>query len=135
MKTQEEILIQIENRKGDDVFGFEVHEYMDCLNFENAKQFLKEGVTEDKWLGSVKDDDEIIEQIKSYMSFAFRKAYGERGISSNRSIMHYIAWIWLIGDADFYEEIKQDFNTNYHSYGLPILNKICRKYDISTEAE
>jgi hypothetical protein len=66
--------------------------------------------------------------MNEYMSFAFEKARGERGISANRSIMHYIAWIWLNSEDEFATEIDTDFEENYHSYGISILKKICKHY-------
>ena len=88
MRTQKEILDRIELVKEDDMFGFEWKEYIFYLEFKHAKQFLKEDVKESDWKVSTVTG---LEKIKDYMEFAYDKAYGERGISAHRSIMHMIA--------------------------------------------
>ena len=132
MRTQKEILERYREREGYDMLGFEVYEYPDWLTFENVKKLniLKEDITKEKWEKDYKKPakENILERMRNYISFAYGKAEGERGISANRSIMHYIAWIWLLGDDEFLKEIEDDWNNNYNSYGIPILNKICETY-------
>lgn len=108
----------------------------DALNYEFygklLVQFLpKEKLIElgfevsDKFKPAPLTDEEIIRQMKDYFDFAVDKALGQRGISASRSIAHYKAWIWLLGDDEFLQEIE---NTEYAPYGVPILTKIGKKY-------
>lgn len=108
----------------------------DALNYEFygklLVQFLpKEKLIElgfeasDKFKPASLTDEEIIRQMKDYFDFAVDKALGQRGISASRSIAHYKAWIWLLGDDEFLQEIE---NSEYAPYGVPILTKIGKKY-------
>lgn len=122
MRQQEEILDRIKERQEDDWLGFEISEYIRALTYENASPWIKEDVKPEEW--TLTDHDTILEDARLYMPFAVEKAEGERGISANRSIMHYIAWLWLLGENDLLQKVEHEYNTNYHSYGLPILRMI-----------
>jgi len=130
--TVDEILARTLARRKDDMFGFEWHEYVEYLPFDKAKPLLLDGteVTETEWkkLQPELTEAAVLEKMRKYMPFAWDKANGCRGLSSNRSIMHYIAWTWLHGDAEFSEEIQKEFDENYCMYGKPILVKICERY-------
>lgn len=121
MREQDEIVARIEKVKESDIFGFESIEYIDYLDFEHAKPYLKEGVTQEEW--DVKSQDAIRERMGDYMDFAWNKAINCRGISAGRSIAHYQAWLWIEGAwAD--EDIKA--LEDYEHYGKDELTKICK---------
>ena len=122
MRTQEEILERIESRKEDDMLGFEVYEYINALDFDHAKPYLVPGVTAEQWKVETKED--TLKRAKEYMPFAIGKAEDQRGISANRSIMHYIAWLWLLEEDSLLQKVEYEYETNYHSYGMPILEMI-----------
>lgn len=119
-----------ERKKQDPLFGFEWHIYLGYLPYEMVKDLLEDDVDPESW-GDVKllVYDEIVEEMKDYMSFAKDKAEGERGISANRSIMHYLAWVWLAGDGDLLNDIQNQYDNHYYSYGIPILKTICKYYE------
>ncbi len=124
MRTQQELLDRIKFRKNNDMLGFEVQEYINFLDFDNAKEYLKEGVTKEEW-DKAKNKQEDIKQIMTdYMEFAWDKANSFRGISAERSIMHYVAWLWIDGS----EEANRLSETieNYECYGKPQLVEICK---------
>ena len=121
MRTQNEIVNRIKNRENNDVFGFETGEYISFLDFEHAKPFLKDGVTISEWKPSENIRENILGIMLDYMPFAWEKAKDCRGISAVRSIMHYVAWLWLLDD-DF--TIDED----YQYYGKDELRKICAHY-------
>lgn len=125
MRSQEEILERIEQKKSEDIFGFEVGEYIAALNQENMEKMRLRGVVKEdadlsEWEPIFKSDEDILERCKDYMEFAWDKANNCRGISANRSIMHYIAWLWLLG----YEEFD-NLMDGYQFYGKPQLIRIC----------
>lgn len=124
MRTQEEIVKRIEDRKSDDVFGFETSDYIPYLDFEHAKPFLKDGVSEEEWKDSVSDYPAPRDKMIEYMSFAFGKAHDQRGISASRSISHMRAWGWLDGD-ELGNEIDSIAESMFEPYGLPVLRRIC----------
>ena len=114
MRTQEAILKRIEELKDSDCFGVDLSDLVNYLNYENAKQFLKEGVAEEEWNKDRKSSDEdVLKEMKGYINFAWEKANDERGLSANRRLGHYSAWIWV--------------NT--------ILKLICMKYNIPDKSD
>jgi hypothetical protein len=127
--TTEEIGKRFEAKRKRDLLGFETDMYAEYMTYEQIKPYAKDDLTEELW-GEVPTPnmDGLIEEMREYMPFAFEKAYGKRGISANRSIMHFIAWIWLTGNVAFSTEIEEEYERNYHSYGLPVLIKICKYY-------
>jgi hypothetical protein len=130
LPTQEEIKTRLLEAQERDVLGFEWHEYIPFLKKEDVKEYLKEDVSEediDKFIQPL-TREHLLKKMHDYMSFAWDKANNCRGISANRSIMHYIAWIFLAGEKEFSEEISKEFDKNYRFYGKPILEKICNHY-------
>ncbi|GAH45300.1 unnamed protein product [marine sediment metagenome] len=49
MRTQDEIVARIRDRKEHDFLGFEVSEYLDYLDFAHVKEFLKPDATPEQW--------------------------------------------------------------------------------------
>jgi len=128
MKTQDEIVIRIRDRKEHDFFGFETSEYLDYLDFDHAKEFLKPEATKEKWEKDIHGKARPpADMIKDYMPFAWDKANNCRGISAARSICHMIAWLWL--DGKDWSELE-----DYEYYGKPQLVRICKEYGIDWRA-
>ena len=125
-RTQDEIAERVESRRPTDFLGFETSEYIDYLDFDHAKPYLKEDAAQGDWdtfrAGVVPPKD----AMAKYMEFAFGKAHGERGISANRSISHMIAWAWVSGD----DELLSLTEGEYSGYGLSILRGICEHLGI-----
>jgi len=121
-------------RRDDDHFGFEAHEYCQYCGFDWLKKndVFKKGIRRTK--KNIKEygmkiyRESIIKQMKDYMSFAYGKADGERGLSSGRSIQHYIAWAWLAGDVEFSNRIDEMSDREYSGYGMSILKSISEYY-------
>ena len=128
MRTQDEIVKRIEARRNNDPLCFEVNEYIDYLDFNHARQFLKDSVTEQDWQEAVAKISVPVERMRDYMEFAWGKANNCRGISANRSIMHCIAWLWLAEEDELLMQVEDEFNGNYHFYGKPILEIICEHF-------
>lgn len=126
--TQAEIVARIEERMKADMFGFEWHEYLKYLDFEHAKPYLKADTTAEEWHPVPFTRDAVIREMEDYMEFAFDKANCQRGISANRSVLHYVAWTWLAGDNALSEWIDQEYGHNYCLYGKLILRHICDHY-------
>lgn len=125
-RTQDEILKRLETRKKNDMFGFEWKEYLYYLDYEHAKPYVKDNITKEGWEEST--EKEPAEKIKSYMSFAWKKANDCRGISTGRSLSHMVAWLWLDGQDEFLK--KWNNLEDYEYYGKPQLIAICELYEI-----
>jgi len=123
MRTGKEILLRIKEIAHRDIFGIETDDLIMHLDFEDARQFLKEGITPEIWAkGCFSRDPESVEKgMLEYMPFAWEKANGCRGISAYRSMSHFNAWTWLAGD-DLGDLLKFSF------YGKDNLVKICEHY-------
>lgn len=126
MRTQDEIIDRIQKRKADDFLGFEVGEYIDFLDYDHATQFLKPDTTRVQWLEMYKEPtaENVKAVMKNYMQFAWDKANDSRGISANRSISHFDAWLWLMDDGTL-EVVNA---VEYEHYGKEKLIAICEKY-------
>lgn len=127
MRTQDEIVARIKDRKDRDMFGFEVNEYVDYLDYAHAKEFLKDDTTQKQWEKEQAKTKTPGESIKDYMPFAWEKANNCRGLSASRSISHMVAWLWL--DGKDWPELE-----DYQYYGKPQLVRICKEYDIDWRA-
>lgn len=129
MTTQDELVARIKARMSKDALGFEWHEYLEHLELDRFKQFAKpDADLSDMPPPKPIDREAMLAKMKSYMSFAFGKAHGERGISASRSVLHYVAWTWLAGDREFSDEVDRMGDTDYAPYGLPVLRRICAFY-------
>lgn len=73
--------------------------------------------------------EQVLEEMRSYMEFAWSKVINHRGISANRSVIKMGVWLWLLGDDELCEFVKD--RRNFPQYGAPILARICEKYRFS----
>ena len=135
MRTQDEIVaelrrLNLKENEFDDVLGFKRDDLAVALDFEHAKEFLVKEVTLEEWTGNggtqYSTDEAVLCRMHDYMDFAWGKANDCRGLSANRSIMHYEAWLWLLGGehADFGAKLQE----NYQFYGKPQLKMICERF-------
>lgn len=130
MRTQEEMVKRVKERKDEDMFGFETESILLCLDYDHAKEFLKPEAKKEEWDKDIEkaDRDTILAKMKEYMNFAWDKANDCRGLSANRSIMHFLGWIWLAGDNDLLKKVSDEYENNYQHYGKEILKMICDHY-------
>ena len=128
-RTQQEILNRIEYVKSRDVLGFEGSDLIEFLDFENAKEYLKEEYVKKVEAGSEKwEQPNPVSLIKEYLPFAWDKANNCRGLSAERSLCRFAAWLWMDGVEE--EEIKP-LVEDYSYYGKPELVKISEKYGVN----
>lgn len=133
VKTPDEIVQQIKNLSLDgcveDFFGFQRSDMMVHLPWDLAKQFLKEPIdpshTAETWTQLPLTEEGLKKTMLEYMPFAWDKANNFRGLSAGRSINHYEAWIWMLGDEDV--PAFQNLG-DYQFYGKDKLVAICEHY-------
>ena len=99
------------------MLGFEYPYYCSMMTYETVKPFLNDELTEKDH--KVETQGSILDNAIDYLDFAYEKANNKRGISAGRSMMHYRAWLWLLGTDDF-----DEMTDNYTDYGLPQLDMI-----------
>lgn len=128
MRTQQEILKRTREAAKDDMLGFEWQEYLRAMTAKTAKELrgtlLKKGADLSEWKPDLMSDGAIQKQCIGYMLFAWDKANGCRGISAERSLAHYKAWMWLLGE-DGWDNIDE-----YEHYGKDNLVRICKFFDL-----
>ena len=125
-RTQDEIVERIELRRGRDLLGFEISEYIGFLDFDHARPYLKPETTKEEWPTDGQADP--IQTMCDYMPFAWGKANDCRGISANRSVYHCIAWLWLASEEDELKWIETEGWSGYQHYGKEILAHICEHF-------
>lgn len=130
LRSQEEIAAKAKELQKTDMFGFGAGVLLEHLGFKYAKEFLKEGTTEEEWVdcGIVDTIEEAAQDFLDYMNFAWGKAQDERGLSANRSVMKLGSWLWLMGRDDLSEIIQDE--DKYAPYGAPALIEVCEKMGI-----
>lgn len=96
-----------------DFQGGDLLPYMD---YEDAKPFLKEGVTAQELADARDSLGGPIKETIDYLPFAWEKANDCRGLSAGRSVDHLKAWLWLAG-----YDVDDDFDRRYQYYGKPCL--------------
>ena len=134
MKTAQETLDRIEVVKSSgDIFGVQSGDLFEYLPFDQARSFLKEEYrSEDhrvEWEAAQKENtsESILAEMRGYMAFALGKAENHRGLSAARSLDHYRAWVWFLGDQELLDFLDND--SNYPQYGVPALKSVGEKYD------
>lgn len=119
MRTDEEIVDRINAIKHEDMFGFETGDLVTVLPFDKAKPWLKEEAKPEDWDPDARDEAAVKTRMRDYLSFAWEKANGCRGISAMRSLLHMRAWLFLLGEDEAVGKID-----DYTHYGKPILREI-----------
>lgn len=136
MRTQDEIEARVAALKGDDFFGFETSDLLGALTFERVKKHLREDAAVDaaKWEAErLKTDEDVRKQIVEYLPFAWEKAVGHRGLSAGRSIAHFRAWCWLLGDDEAVDTL--DSEDRYVPYGAPLLAFLSDRFGVEKPTE
>ena len=137
MRTDKEIVARIKKMEGaiGDIFGFQRQDLISYLSFTAAKPWLVDEATEADWAEMQQPNtrEDIIAAMRDYMPFALGKAENHRGLSAARSIDHFRAWLWLLGDDETFS--FADEHSNFPNYGAPILKRICEQYSFPQPAE
>lgn len=68
----------------------------------------------------------ILEQLKSDLEFAFKKALDQRGISAGLMYEVIKMWLWILED-------DLQYFIDYAQYGLPLFKAVALKYNFQNE--
>jgi hypothetical protein len=113
-RTQEEIVSRIKSISADDFFGVERAGLISALTLTHGQPFLDPSAWAD-W--QAKTEEELRAEAAAYLEFAIDKAHNHRGLSAQRSVGHYRAWVWLLEPRLF-----DAFDAApYENYGVPQL--------------
>ena len=129
-RTPEEILAEIAScNQLTDFAGARRGDLIEFLPFDKAKEFLREGVTEEEWNDVQKPAtmEAIKAAVEDYMPFAWDKANNMRGLSAARSIDHMTAYVFMTADEEF---MKKFAETEYEHYGKEKLIVVCEYFGL-----
>lgn len=127
-RTPQQILEEYE-RRSKELFDFGTSDLIEVLPFDMARKYLKDEITYAEWdkIRCPATKEAVLERMNNYVSFAWSKVTGHRGISAGRNLDHYRSWCWLLGDDDTVRMIEGN-DVPYAPYGAPKLAEVCRKY-------
>ena len=124
MKSQKDVFLAVQNGRKSECAVLDSRDYARLIDFFPSDQWkvfdfeLKEGKTHEPeaWTR-----ENILVHLEADLSFAIKKAKGERGISSE--LMYYVVkmWLWILDDP-------LQHHGDYHSYGLPFFEEVKVKY-------
>lgn len=133
-RTDQEIVARIEEISGTDMFGSKTVVLLPYLEFEAAKPYLADTVTEREW-GEIRSGVRTpAEEGAAYVEFAVGKMENERGLSANRSVDKFAEWAWLDGEDELARQIDDPDNYGWYGdwavklyvdhYGLPMPERL-----------
>ena len=128
LRSQEEIVAKFQESQGK-FLNFEGEVLLPFLDFEHARPLLKPETPETEWekARSPLTKEQILIEMKDYMSVAWGKVEDHRSISAGRSVDKLSAYVWLLGDDDTLARVEE---AGYAQYGAPKLAVICGVYDL-----
>jgi hypothetical protein len=128
-RSQDEILQFALKLKQDRFSCFDYLEVICYLDFEHAKEFLSTGsMDENTYTQMPYSRDLLFKYIQGSMEVALIRV-SEESKFCQCTVANFIAWVWLLGDEEFYQELEKDFE-EYSNLGRTILEKICLRYNL-----
>lgn len=136
MRTRQQVVARIQllndgDKNFQDFLAFEREVLYTYLDFESAKQFLKNGAEKEQWeidgIPLSLAEAAIKADLESYLAFAWDKAVHHRGLSASRSIDKIKAWLWLLEEDELLAKIENR-EIPFAQYGAPILYAVSTKY-------
>lgn len=128
MKTQKEVLEAVKaGKKSEAIDGRDFGRLVNFFPFEEWEHFgygLKENSSPSDlpppkpWTEEV-----ILEQLRGDLDFAFKKALGQRGLSSSSMFEVIRMWMWVLDDP-------LQHHQEYAQYGLPLYKEVAVKYGL-----
>jgi hypothetical protein len=111
-----------------EVLDFHYADLLQFIPYNKVKQFLEPDVTREKWRQYYRPltVKYVLDVMRDYMKFAWKKCLNERGLSAMRSLAHFRAWLWILQDYEALQFIN--LIGHYGCYGAPCLKYICDKY-------
>lgn len=133
MRTHDEIARRLKSGDADDFLGTQHSDLLEFLPLSHARPFLRDDAPADalaKWDDAlpVLDRETVLGKMRGYWDFALDKCTSHRGISAGRSIDHYRAWCWLLGDDEALAVLED--SGRYAPYGAPMLDYLRARFEL-----
>ncbi|MDX2707303.1 hypothetical protein PV350_31275 [Streptomyces sp. PA03-6a] len=113
-RNQDDIVARAE--ASDDIFGWAQEVLLAYVDYDHARPFLHDGVTEAQWAEYAEDPAKVRDAAHAYYVFALGKIEDERGISAERSVIKLREYAWLMGLDDVVAAMDA---AEYAPYGTP----------------
>ncbi len=126
MRTTTEIMERYRSKSDSDIFRHVAEILWPYLSANDVAVFMRPDADLSDWEQCELIDDTIRDNMQDYMTFAWDKATGHRGLSASRSIDKFAEQLWLLGDEKlvaFAETVGK-----YAQSGVPVLKRICEQY-------
>lgn len=120
-RTDEEIEARIKELQPGEFLPFETTDLASYLPQERLAPLgfsLREAGA--PWVQAKRDEESLRAAAIQYLPFALEKCLNHRGLSAGRSVSHYQAWFWMLGNEAM-AAINWD---DYGNYGAPILKSV-----------
>jgi hypothetical protein len=122
MRSQLAIEKRAKKQFNHDNTGFEWTMYIPYLSYERAIRIVPT-LPRDEWQAEhdMVTSKPVLQQMREYMPFAKKKAAEGRNLSSQRSLRHYVAWFWLLGQEEMADSIEKYLLHQYKDFGKEML--------------
>lgn len=123
MKTIDEIL-KYESQALD---GRDISRLDSFMSLDQLKVADLTPTNPEKWEPEEFSRENVLERLKTDLSFAFEKALNKRGLSAGMMFSVIKMWMWVL---DEHEDLVNWSDDNYAQYGLPYLKAVALRYNL-----
>jgi len=130
MLTKEEVLEAIKDGKESQCWT-DSRDYMRLIIYFDTSEWYHFGFEINDGKSHTPKDwtiDNILNQLKDDLEFAFEKALNKRGISSSEMFEVIKMWMWVLED-----ELQNFKDDEYAMYGLPLYKAVALKYGFENQ--
>lgn len=124
MRSQEEVAARF--MADNDPFGFAQEALAPYLPQAFVDERAKGAMEDTRLHTALPTRDAVVQQMREYMVFAWKKVKDHRGITAVRSVIKMREWLWLLEDNELVAFAEA--GKNYNNYGAPVLRRICEVY-------
>lgn len=131
-RGEDEIVRYYQKIRQSDLLGIWGTELLMRVSFEKARPFLKQGggwerETWDKHMLK-RDRESIVNEMEDMFQFAVEKSIFHHHQGAVGTVVHYMAWSWLIGDMEIFAYLMDA--RNYANFGAPMFMAVGQKYEM-----
>lgn len=112
-----------------DWLGTERNDLITCLPFEHAAPLLRRGATAAGWEPNVcpADPESVERRAREYLPFAVAQCLAGGALATERTMHHYSAWTWLMGDDEAVTFVREP--DHFPLFGAPVLLWLAGRYE------
>lgn len=131
-RGEDEIIRYYEKIRPSDLLGIWGTELLMRVSFEKAKRFMKQdsGWERETWDKHMlkKDRVSVINEMEDMFQFAVEKSIFHHHQGAVATVVHYLAWAWLLNDMEIFAYLMD--GRNYANFGAPMFLAVGQKYEM-----